>query len=55
MTITICTNHEDDCEKAKEIFSEIKDKGKIGFSYIKEIISKGKNKLKDYYEIYRDS
>ena len=55
LTVNICSNHEEGCDKAKKIFGEIKDKGKIGLGYIKDILSKGKNKLKDYYEIYRDS
>lgn len=55
LTVSICSNHEQGCDKAKEIFGEIKEKGKITLSYIKNVLSKGKNKLKDYYEIYRDS
>lgn len=55
LTVSICSNHEQGCDKAKELFGEIKNKGKIGLSYIKNILSKGKNKLKDYYEIYKNS
>lgn len=55
LTVSICSNHEQECDKAKELFKEIKSKGKIGLSYIKNIMSKGKNKLKDYYEIYKNS
>ena len=55
LTISVCSNHEQGCDKAKELYGEVKEKGKIGFSYIKSILSKGKNKLKDYYEIYKNS
>lgn len=55
LTVSICSNHEQGCDKAKEIFGEVKEKGKITLSYIKNVLAKGKNKLKDYYEIYRDS
>lgn len=54
-TINICSNNKEQCNKAKEIFGEIKDSCKIGFSYIKDILSKGKNKLEDYYEIFKNS
>ena len=54
-TISICSNNQEECNKAKEIFSNIKDKANIGFSYIKEIAINGKNKIKDYYEIFRNS
>lgn len=54
-TISICSNNKEQCNKAKEIFGEVKDSCKIGFSYIKDILSKGKNKLEDYYEIFKNS
>ena len=40
------------CNKAKDIFSDIKDNCKIGWSFIKKLASDGGNKLKDWYEIY---
>lgn len=54
-TINVCKNNKQECDIAKDIFGEIKDSCKIGFSYIKDILTLGKNKLKDYYEVFRDS
>ena len=54
-TISICKNNKQECDIAKNVFGDIKDSCKIGFSYIKEILTLGKNKLKDYYEVFRDS
>lgn len=54
-TISVCKNNKQECDIAKDIFGEIKDSCRIGFSYIKEILTLGKNKLKDYYEIFRSS
>ena len=50
--VKICSNNEDGCNKAKDIFSDIKDNCKIGWSFIKKLASDGGNKLKDWYEIY---
>lgn len=54
-TISVCSNNENECDKAKEMFASLKDKISIGFGYIKEIAINGKNKIKDYYEIFRNS
>ena len=54
-TVSICSNNEEECQKAKELFSSVKDNISIGLNYIKDIAINGKNKLKDYYEIFRDS
>ena len=48
----ICKDRGNDCDKAKEIFSEIKSTCKIGWSFIKGLLKNGSNKLKDWYEIY---
>ena len=50
--VKICSNNEEGCNKAKDIFSDIKDNCKIGWSFIKKLASDGGNKLKDWYEIY---
>lgn len=52
LSVKICSNNEDGCNKAKDIFSDIKDNCKIGWSFIKKLASDGGNKLKDWYEIY---
>lgn len=54
-TISVCSNNQEKCDTAKENFGKIKDKASIGFDYIKKIIIGGKDKVKDYYEIYRNS
>lgn len=52
LSVKICSNNEEGCNKAKDIFSDIKDNCKIGWSFIKKLVSDGGNKLKDWYEIY---
>lgn len=52
ISVDICTKNKDECNKVKEIFTEIKDVCKIGWNYIKELTSKGLNNLKEWYEIY---
>lgn len=47
----ICKNKEE-CDKAKEIFGDIKSTCKIGWSFIKKLLKNGGNKLRDWYEIY---
>lgn len=52
LSVKICSSNEEGCNKAKDIFSDIKDNCKIGWSFIKKLVSDGGNKLKDWYEIY---
>lgn len=52
LSVDICKKHEDGCNTAKEIFKDIKDSCKIGWSFIKGLLSAGTSKLKDWYEIY---
>lgn len=54
LSVKICSSNEEGCNKAKDIFSDIKDNCKIGWSFIKKLVSDGGNKLKDWYEIYSD-
>lgn len=48
----VCKNNEEDCNKVKEIFGEVKDVCKIGWDFIKDLVKGGFSKVKDWYEIY---
>lgn len=48
----ICKNSNDDCAKVKDIFNEIKSVCKIGWDFLKSLLSNGVSKLKEWYEIY---
>lgn len=48
----ICKNHENGYNTAKEIFKDIKDNCKIGWDFIKKLVSSGTSKLKEWYEVY---
>ena len=48
----ICNNNDDDCIKVKKIFSEIKDNCKIGWDFVKGLLSGRITKLKKWYEVY---
>lgn len=48
----ICKDNEKECDKVKEIFSDIKDSCKIGWDFIKGLIGDGFSKVKEWYEIY---
>ena len=48
----ICKNYENGCNTAKEIFKDVKDNCKIGWDFIKKLVSSGTSKLKDWYEVY---
>ena len=48
----VCSNHEQGCDTAKEIFADIKDNCKIGWDFVKGLLSSGTKKLKDWYEVY---
>ena len=52
ISVDICTKNKEECNKVKDIFAEIKDVCKIGWSYIKELTSKGVTNLKEWYEVY---
>lgn len=49
----ICKDREEDCDNAKELFGDIKSTCKIGWSFIKGLLSSGSGKLKEWYEVYR--
>lgn len=48
----ICKNHENGCNTAKEIFKDIKDNCRIGWDFVKKLVSSGTSKLKEWYEVY---
>lgn len=52
ISVKVCENNSSECEKAKEIFGEIKNTCKIGWDFIKELISNSASKIKEWYEIY---
>lgn len=48
----ICKDKEDDCNKAKELFGDVKSTCKIGWSFVKSLLKNGSSKLKEWYEVY---
>ncbi len=54
-TTKICKNHEDTCESAKEGLRELKQSFSLTWNFIKEISGVGVTKLKDWYEVWRES
>lgn len=52
ISVEICKNYENDCNTAKEIFKDIKDNCRIGWDFVKKLVSSGTSKLKEWYEVY---
>lgn len=52
ISVKVCENNSSECEKAKEIFSDVKNVCQISWSFIKSLVTSGLDKLKDWYEIY---
>lgn len=48
----ICKNHENGCNTTKEIFKDVKDNCRIGWDFVKKLVSSGTSKLKEWYEVY---
>lgn len=48
----ICKNNEEECNKVKDIFADIKSTCKLGWNFIKNLIGRGTSKIKEWYEIY---
>jgi len=49
----ICAgDNKKECDKVKEIFGEVKDVCKIGWEFIKTLVSGGVTRLREWYEIY---
>ena len=55
ITVKVCKNKEETCNSAKTDFKELKEKFKITWDMIKNISATGLSKLKNWYEIYRDT
>lgn len=49
----VCKNNKEECSRAKILFGDVKDTCKIGWDFIRRLISSGGSKLKDWYEVYR--
>ena len=52
ISVEICKNHENGCNTAKEIFKDIKDNCRIGWDFVKKLVSSGTSELKEWYEGY---
>lgn len=52
ISIKMCSNNTYECDRAKEIFGDVKNECKIGLSYVKKVAISGGRKIKDWYEIY---
>lgn len=48
----MCSNNTYECDRAKEIFGDVKNECEIGLSYVKKVAISGGRKIKDWYEIY---
>ncbi len=48
----MCSNNVYECDRAKEIFADVKNECKIGLSYVKKVAISGGRKIKNWYEIY---
>ena len=48
----ICETNENLCVQVKEAFAEIKTYANIGWEYIKDLFTKGTDKIQTWYEIY---
>ena len=53
-TTKICDNHEQLCIDAKNDFNSLKESFGLTFDYIKKYSNKGLDKLKEWYENFRD-
>ena len=51
----VCSNNEDTCSEAKEGIKDLKDNFSITWTYIKNISGVTADKLKSWYEIWRDN
>ena len=55
ITSDVCTKHEDSCEEAKKSLKELKNSFSISWNYIRNISGIGLDKLKSWYEIWREA
>ena len=54
ITTSICSTHNSLCESAKKDFQDMKNSFGLTFGFIKDLASDGIDKLKDWYEIWRE-
>lgn len=55
ITTKICEDNLDTCESAKEGLEDLKTSFSITWDYIKKYSKEGKDKLKDWYEVWREN
>lgn len=55
ITTKICEDNLDTCESAKEGLKDLKTSFSITWDYIKKYSKEGKDKLKDWYEVWREN
>lgn len=48
----MCSNNTYECDRAKEIFGDVRNECKIGLSCVKKAAISGGRKIKDWYEVY---
>lgn len=48
----VCKDNAEECNRVKDIFSDVKEYCKIGWDFIKGLFKNGITKIKDWYEIY---
>lgn len=52
ITADICSNNDEYCDTAKEVWATIKEKANISWSTIKKYASGGLSNLKEWYQVY---
>ena len=52
ITADICSNNDEYCDTAKEVWATIKEKANISWSTIKKYASEGLSNLKEWYQVY---
>lgn len=55
ITTKICENNLDTCESAKEGLEDLKKSFSVTWDYIKDYSKEGKDKLKEWYEVWREN
>ena len=55
ITSEICLNQEETCAESKNGLKDLKDNFYISWTYIKNISGVGIDKLKNWYEVWRES
>ena len=55
ITTKVCEDNLDTCESAKDGLEDLKESFSITWDYVKKYSEEGKNKLKDWYEVWREN